>query len=282
MTGEKKGILGFWPLLFESGARANRQVKALLKTLFWISLYFLRDAAIPVVMLAAAFWISKRDILSSDIISLASILWLVVLGIKYDGAVGYMFASLPLETPSREIARTAVRRGFKFFINAINTGVLLVFGQMLLICPCFIAMDNFIFSPFLIIYEGRSGADAKERSRELASGFGYLVLYRTVSFLLIAYAFLALAIAIIFIRAEWLALLVLALAGMYISLMQSNFIRQIYLEMLGLQSSGAARPAQAGMRGTFLAIGFMIILAFLIYAIFKFLPFLVFEINRLI
>ncbi len=266
-------FLGFRKLLRHSIALANGQLLVLCKSIAAIALYFVRDAAIPAALIFAAYLVSRRSSLASDALAALSGLWFLALAVKYDGAVGYMFAALPLEKSALAIARKSEKNGFGFFANALKTGVLLFFGEMLLICPCFAALNNFIFSPFLMVYEGKSGASAKKRSVEIASGFGYLIFYRTVSFLLITYSFLALATAMIFMRAAAAAIAILALASIYLSLIQSNYVRGVYLETLQLREAGVCGSSlKRSDKSLAITAGFIFILAFLIYAIFKFLP----------
>lgn len=268
-------VLSFGYLLKISILKANSQILALLKALIVILLYFCRDALIPAAFLAVSYFahLHGYEFASVLLISFA-IAWFLVLAIKYDGAIGCMFAYLPVESSALNIAKKSVRSGYVFFANALNTGVLLLFGQILLICPCFIFLNNFIFSPFLVIYENISGKKAKERSKEIVSGFGPLILYRTASFLFIAYLFLVLSIAIFFIKAAWLVFLVIAIAGIYLSLIQSNFVRQIYLEMLNLRKLGSLEDG-IGKKKSFellFATVLLLLLVVLIYIIFKFLP----------
>jgi uncharacterized membrane-anchored protein len=127
-------------------------------------------------------------------------------------------------------AKISWEKGIGFFINSFNAGVLIIFGQTLAVCPCFLLQTNFIFSPYLYVYEQLRNKEARARSRELTKGFGWVVLQRSAIFLLIGYVVLVLALLSVLAPHPLIWLLSTAVVAVYAGAVQSQFIRQIYLE----------------------------------------------------
>ena len=143
---------------------------------------------------------------------------------------------------AKTLAKDAWKGGLPFFWNSFSTGMLLFAGQSLAICPCFLLLTNFAFSPYLYLYENITSERARERSREITKGFSLLVLQRTAVYLLLGYVVLLLFLITLLIPwkifwfGPWLFLSVIIIS-FYISLVQSQFIRLVYLEALQLHES---------------------------------------------
>lgn len=173
--------------------------------------------------------------------------------LRWNGAAAYAYAAVSQEDPavrSRPAFRKAIgtakdswHNGLRFFWNAFQTGTVIILGQTLAVCPCFLVQSNFVFSPNLYVYENITGDAARRRSRELTAGFGWLVLRRSAGYLLIGYVVLVLLLLAILSPhpSEFVALaLVFALfAGM----LQSVFVHEIYEESKRLHETGAKMPS---------------------------------------
>jgi hypothetical protein len=233
-------------LIKKSFRLANKKLGFFLTTFFLIfaiaAAYSLFLAAIFVLLL---FWLSKfiPIELQNILYLIIFILFLYVL-LKLNAALAYLYGAIGMDhASSRSLARDAWDGGFSFFINSFSAGMLLFAGQSLVICPCFLLQTNFAFSPYLYMYENLRNKEARERSVDITKGFGKLILQRTAGYLLIGYFVLLLLLITLLIPwkifwfGPWLFIAVIVFS-FYISLVQSQFIRLIYLEALQLHDSG--------------------------------------------
>jgi hypothetical protein len=191
------------------------------------------DFLILAILALSGLYLKNNIGLVLEILAVAYLLWVLL---KINGAVGLALAMIGAgQKDYAAIAQRAKREALPFFWNALKTGVVLFFGQILLVCPCFLFLNNFIFSPFLYVYENIKGKPAKKRSKELTAGFGWVILNRTTVILFAGYIFLAATVYIFLSRQVWSAVLLTAVIGLYLALVQSNFIRLIYEQTMEMQ-----------------------------------------------
>jgi hypothetical protein len=86
--------------------------------------------------------------------------------------------------------------------------------------------------------------DARARSRELTKGFGWVVLQRSAIFLLIGYIVLVLMLLAILAPDPLFWVILVILLALYAGALQSQFIRQIYLESKNVDRSRLAGYSQ--------------------------------------
>lgn len=191
----------------------------------------------------------------------AGVLYLLWILIKINGAIALAATLTAIEAgTAREIARRSYNEAIRFFRNGLATGVLFLFGQILLVCPCFLFLNNFLFSPYLIVYEGVSGKAAKLRSKELAAGASWRILNRTAMLMLAGYAFLILMAMLLFTKLFWPAAAVILLSTIYFSLVQSNYIRAVYEYALELRQTNTVEiPASRYKLVTLVSILFLVL-----------------------
>ncbi len=259
----------FWQNISESVSRTNRQLFVLLQAGVLLFLYALRDLSIAAALLALGYYISKKNQPTGLIFEIFSLIYFLFWFLKYNGGLGLVYTYLSQgETKVLEIVQKSVRLGWKFFANALGAGVILFFGQVLLACPCFLARNNFIFSPFLFVYEDLDWKRGRERSRELSRGLAWFVLARTLGLLSIGYVLLLVAIVFL-ISAKPLVGVILFFLIFYLGLVQSNFIRIFYMEML----SATEEQRQSDMGSRFKVLTSVSIAIFiLVYVVFKVFP----------
>lgn len=243
-------------LLAASIRGANRKIGLLVGVLVLLVLF---TAIYCTVILAGAgiffYWFSKFVPLwtQNAIYILFFVLFLYAL-LKLNAAISLCYAELSLDQQDNSVFRLAYeswKKGWGYFYNSIYSGIFLFAGQPLAICPCFLLQTNFAFSPYLYLYEEKKGFEARARSKEITAGFGWLILQRTAVYLLIGYFMLFLLLAGLLIPwgapwyGQWFFLAVVVLS-FYASLVQSQFIRQIYLESIQIHEAG--ETAIAGLK----------------------------------
>ena len=249
MTDQSNQLFApFWVLLKKSFVRTNKNLFRLLAVLLIIT-GFLAAYALIIFGIAALVIYGLGHFLSGHGLDRAIIF--VVLAIisayafiRWNGAIAYAYAADTIDAENSaaphsafESAKTAWNTGIGFFVNSFNAGVLIIFGQMLAVCPCFLLQNNFIFSPYLYVYEQMHNHDARARSRELTKGFGWVVLQRSAIFLLIGYIVLVLMLLAVLAPHPLLWVIVVILLALYAGALQSQFIRQIYLESKNVDRS---------------------------------------------
>ncbi len=214
----------------------------------------------------ALFWLGSREgyVIAQGI----SLVWFIYLFFAYNGALGYLFGSIPTN-PSFTQAWESRKKGLRFQINSLRVGVLLLFGQLFLVCLCFLFLSNYITSPYLYIYEGLSGKKAEERSVELARGFSWDVLSRTLLLLISGYAALILIVLIGFTTASVLLYTIAPLAFLFIGLVQSNIIYSLYNDLKSIPGEERGKERTVPYR---LAVIALLLLVVVIYVTIKMLP----------
>jgi hypothetical protein len=213
--------------------RSNRQYKVLLKTVFFILVFLAFESLIPILIFAVGIY-SPRNL--DKVLEVIALLWFLYIVLKYNGALGLALIYASIDRKDfKQTAEESRRKGLKFFFNALRTGVLLIFGQMFMVCACFLFLSNFIFSPFLFVYENLRGKAAEQRSKEIGKGFAWLMLARTIALLFFGYGIFILVSLVLFTKLVLLGILIIFFAGLYIALIQNNFIRQTYEEVISLQ-----------------------------------------------
>jgi len=259
----------FWQNLSTSISRTNKQLLVLLQAGMLLFLYALRDLSIAAALLALGYYISKKNQPTGLVFEILSLVYFLFWFLKYNGSLGLVYTYLSQgETKVLEIVQKSVRLGWKFFANALGAGVILFFGQVLLACPCFLARNNFIFSPFLFVYENLDWKRGRERSRELSRGLAWFVLARTLGLLSIGYVLLLVAIVFLISTQLFVGILLLLLI-IYLGLVQSNFIRLFYIEMLS--ATEEQRNKDIGSRFKVLT-AISIAIFILVYVVFKVFP----------
>jgi len=254
----------FREILLSSIKKTNQQIPDFLGVLLALALYALRDFLVPGFFGVLLLFLKTghKSVLSAFAILPITLLWPIVIAaaisfiwvlLKYDGALGLALAYISIgEKKAFEIASKSQKNGLAFFWNALMTGVLLIFGQMLLICPCFLFRSNFVFSPFLFVYENIRGLKARNRSRELAAGFGWMILNRTAAMILVGYIFLIGFAIVAILNFSVIGAAILVLFALYLALVQSNYVRNLYEQALTLH--GAGTKIESGKYAFFLAI----------------------------
>jgi hypothetical protein len=235
----------FSVLLKKSFSRTNKTFFRLLAVLLVLTLFLAAYALIIFCVAAFAIYGLTSFLVAHLLIKQIIFGLLAVVGayafICWNGAIAYAYAANTMRatdtvsTPNVEdsifsSAKISWEKGIGFFINSFNAGVLIIFGQTLAVCPCFLLQTNFIFSPYLYVYEQLRNKEARARSRELTKGFGWVVLQRSAIFLLIGYVVLVLALLSVLAPHPLIWLLSTAVVAVYAGAVQSQFIRQIYLE----------------------------------------------------
>lgn len=212
------------------------QLPVLLKKYFGLLVYFVlySSLAFAIIFLSSVFDLERNIELA---IQAAALLYIFFLVLKINGAMGIVLAEVVNPSVKISTAWQAWSKGFPYFVNALRCGVILFFGQMLLVCPCFLFLDNFVFSPFLFVYEALRGKEAENRSKELAKGFGWTVLNRTILLLFVGYMLLFGSGLILFTQYYVLGIVLITLLIFYLSLVQSNIIYKTYSELLVLGES---------------------------------------------
>jgi hypothetical protein len=245
----------FWVLLKKSFARTNKNLLRLIVVLVIIT-SFLAVYAVIIFGVAALAIYGVSHFLNSH--SLARAILYVVLAlvgahafIRWNGAIAYAYAADTIDPENEGLptsalisAKIAWNSGIGFFVNSFNAGALIIFGQMLAVCPCFLLQNNFIFSPYLYVYEQIHNRDARARSRELTKGFGWVVLQRSAIFLLIGYIVLVLMLLAILTPHPLLWVIIVIIVAVYVGALQSQFVRQIYLESKNVDRSRLAGHSQ--------------------------------------
>ncbi|MBU6447348.1 hypothetical protein KGQ24_00715 [Patescibacteria group bacterium] len=260
-------LQSFRELFLSSVSRSNAQLVVLLKAGSVLFLFFFRDLLLSLVPMIFGYLAGGT---SGKVLDAISVLLVAALFVKYNGALGLILTETAAEKKdSAAMAGRAAKNGMRFFIHAARAGVVLFFGQPLIACPCFLFLNNFIFSPYLYVYEGLDARAARKRSVELSRGIAWLVLARTVGLLGIGYAFLFVSLALLLIHSYLLALILLAVIAVYFGLIQSNFIRGFYLQARDLPDS--LRHAPANLKFKTLTV-FSILILLIFYVIFKLFP----------
>lgn|GEM_PF-2762214 len=249
----------------EAYRKTNRQLPVLLKVFLALCLYFLRDFLFLAVLIAAGTYLQNSWRYVFEIGAGLEVLWVFI---KINGAIGIITSIISTgEGSIWQIARRGYKQSGIFFWNGLVTGVLLLFGQTLIFCPCFLFLNNFLFSSHLFIYENLRGKAAKKRSKELAAGFGWMILNRTVVFIFIGYVFLFFIAMLLYIKFFGLAIILVLVSALYFSQLQANYIRQIYQRTLEAHDQGVTVPAGSSYK---LVTVFSIFVLFLIYVAIKF------------
>jgi hypothetical protein len=234
----------FSVLLKKSFSRTNKTFFRLLAVLLVLTLFLAVYALIIFCVAAFAIYGASSFLAAHLIIKQIIFGLLAVVGayafICWNGAIAYAYAANTMRAvdeaaPNMEnsvfsAAKISWEKGIGFFINSFNAGVLIIFGQTLAVCPCFLLQTNFIFTPYLYVYEQLRNKEARARSRELTKGFGWVVLQRSAVFLLIGYLVLVLALLSVLAPHPLIWLLITAVIAVYAGALQSQFIRQIYIE----------------------------------------------------
>ena len=222
-------------------------------------LFLLRDLILPAVLFLLSIYLKPAGSVYYEIFAYFAALLLII---KYDGALGLALAKISIqENGAYSIARQSARSGLAFFFNALRNGEILVFGQMVMVCACFLFQSNFIFSPFLFVYENLRGKAAKQRSVDLSKNFGWVVLRRSAYFLFIGYGLIAIWIAILFSKFVLLLSLLLIPVVIYVAAIQTFFVREVYLEVLNFKS--AELHPQPSMTFKLMTVFAMVALVFL-------------------
>ena len=256
----------------------NRQLLVLLETLFFMLIRVILYA-IPGVVLFGIGWFA--DIHTTNRagfwVEVLATIYFIYVAIMFNAALGLSYAYIATgEHSGREISKKSAEKAWQFSKHGWITGNFLLFGQIFLVCPCFLLLDNFIFSPFLFVYEGMYGKKAEERSVELAQGSEWFILNRTLSLLLINYSFLIISASLLFTRLYILGIVLLVVGTIYTGLFQSNYIYTFYKEAIAVRQSGAEIHASSKYR-TYTIIAIVGLIA--AYIIFKFLPYIIFKLH---
>jgi hypothetical protein len=245
----------FWVLLSKSFARTNKNLLRLIAVLALITAFLAAYALIIFGVAALAIYGAGYFLSDHGLVRAILFVVLAIVGayafIRWNGAIAYAYAADTIDpenggsvTSILTSAKTAWNTGLGFFVNSFNAGVLIIFGQMLAVCPCFLLQNNFIFSPYLYVYEQMHNHDARARSRELTKGFGWVVLQRSAIFLLIGYIVLVLMLLAILAPDPLFWVILVILLALYAGALQSQFIRQIYLESKNVDRSRLAGYSQ--------------------------------------
>lgn len=237
MLDSEKAAVSLKEIIISSLVNAGRQYPALLKTISYTVFYMWVEIAIILALLVFGYRLGNALGIFMEIVA---VLYVLVLAVKLNGALGLVLTYISAgeaegaeAAAPREIAWKGLKNSFAFFFNGLRTGVLLMFGQILIICPCFLLLSNFIYSPYLFVYENLKGESAEQRSRELSSGSRWIALNQTFIILLIAYSVLALSIVLLVsLNLKYAGLVALIFMSLYLGLVQSNFIRRIYINAL--------------------------------------------------
>jgi hypothetical protein len=223
--------------------------------------------AVELVLPVSIFWLSSQTAYELPLRIVSSV-WMVYLFLSYNGALGYLFGVIPTNGDFTQ-TWTARKRGLSFMVSSLKVGVLLLFGQLFLVCLCFLLMKNYIVSPYLFIYENLSGKAAEQRSVELARGFGWDLLSRTALLLIFAYASLILVVIVGYSTQSIYIYVLMALAFLFIGLVQSNIIFSLYNVLRSIPEE--ARGQQKPMSYRFAVVS-LIFIAAAIYGTIKVLP----------
>ena len=256
----------------------NRQLLVLLETLFFMLIRVILYA-LPGLLLFAIGWFADLHTTNRAgfWVEVLATIYFIYVAIKFNAALGLSFAYIAIgERSGREISKKSADKAWKFSKHGWITGNVLLFGQIFLVCPCFLLLDNFIFSPFLFVYEGMYGKKAEERSVELAQGSEWFILNRTLSLLLINYGFLIIAASLLFTRLYILGIVLLVVGTIYTGLFQSNYIYTFYKEAIAVRQSGTEIHASSKYR-TYTIIAIVGLVA--AYVIFKFLPYIIYKLH---
>lgn len=230
-------IASFIRLLRQGTRRANKAWPRLFVILLVISIFFAVYGVIFFLLLLlvqGAFLRGMPLRIEQTLEVLIGLMALYSL-VRWNGAIAYAFASSTVEeefnkTSMMLTARKSWKNGIGFFLNSFNAGLLIIFGQTLAICPCFLLQSNFVFSAYLYVYEGLRNKDARKRARELTKGFGWVILQRSAVFLLIGYIVIALLFVSAFAPHPAIFLSLFLVVALYASSIQSQFLREIYIE----------------------------------------------------
>jgi hypothetical protein len=233
-------VSNFRATLGQSFRSTNRQLPVLFQNSFALAALLFLESLPGVGLLALSIVFGQLAIYAQVV----AVIYLLYVFIRYNGALAYLLAAIP-QNKSVSVM-TARREGVYFLLNAYKTGVLVLMGQMFLVCACFLVLSNFIFSPYLYIYEGLKGEAAEKRSVALARGNGWRILNWTVIILLLNYTFFVLAFLLLAtVSYSWIVVL-LVIMVLYLGLLQSNFVRIIYLDLLasyGQKETQAVAPS---------------------------------------
>lgn len=262
----------FQEVLSKSATSTNRQCFVLLKVLFVLAAYFIRDLIIPAAVFALGYFLDQQEgtLRIGLILEVVALLGVVLIILKLNGSLGYALTKISMGNADvADISKASHKQGLTFFYNALKVGMLLFFGQMLLVCPCYIFQSNFVFTPFLYVYENLRGKQAKERSVNLARGVGWMILSRTIVLLFLGYVILALALLMLLTRLQTLGIISLIIAIPYLALLQSNFIWITYNEVLEIRKT-EGNVSVPGQRKLMIILAGSLVL--LIYILFKLFP----------
>lgn len=250
--------------LIQSVRRSNSQLIVLLQSGLFLFLFLLRDAVLFALLLWFGYKIQGGIGLTLEIIAM---LGFVYLFLKYNGALSLVLTDIAMgNVGSRSIAARSVKRGMRFFSNAFGSGVVLFLGQPLLACPCFLFLNNFIFSPYLYVYEDLGWKKGRARSRELAKGLGWFVLGRTLALLALGYFFIVVAIALFFLQSFVLAAVLMLVAAVYLGLVESNFIWEFYNQTMNMKMEHRIEAPNLKYK---VLTSFSIVVVILFYVVYK-------------
>ncbi len=229
-------ITSFPQLLYRSMQQANKAWPRLILVLAIIVFFLIAYSAILFLLL---FWVQGALLRGMPLNLEHALEGLIVVialyaALRCNGAIAYAFAFSTTDnfavTSPWSLAKDSWNNGIGFFVNAFNAGLLIIFGQTLAICPCFLLQSNFIFTPYLYTYEGLKNTAARKRARELTSGFGWVILQRSAVFLLIGYIVVALVFAAILAPHPIVFITLVCIIALYASGIQSQFLHEVYLE----------------------------------------------------
>ncbi|HYD90971.1 MAG TPA: hypothetical protein VEA37_05720 [Flavobacterium sp.] len=257
-------ISTFRAIFGQSLRNSNRQLFVLFKNI--LALFALLLAEMLPGMAVLYYSLFRPDI--ALFLQSLAVLYLFYVLVRYNGALGYVLAVIPTDTKLHAVEARA--QGFKFLLNSIKTGVFIFLGQMFMVCACFLALSNFIFSPYLYIFEGLKGDEAEERSVVLASGYGWQILNWTVALLMFNYVFFIVAFMALFVSSQPIVAALVVLLLLYLGLFQSNFVRIIYLELLHKNKSPKRPEASAHYKTMVFGLLLFVILIFFILKVFTF------------
>ena len=256
-------IPSFKSALWASAVSSVTQFPALVVNAALLFALLILELVLPV----SIFWFSSQA--SNEVIlKVVSFIWFVYLFFVYNGALGYLFALIPTNGSFNQVW-LARKKGLVFMLSSLRVGVLLLFGQLFAVCLCFLFMKNYIISPYLYIYEGLAGKKAEERSVELARGFGWDVLSRTVMFLISGYAALVLIVLLGFVVQSIYLYILISFAFLFIGLVQSNIIYSLYNTLKTIPEEARGRTQSVSYR---LAVVSLVFVAVAIYGTIKILP----------
>ena len=244
--------------------RAIKQLPLMFITIGSLALFFVKDILLVGILFAVGYLLGSKV---GTVFQLASLIGLIYVLIKFDGSLGMALAFIGKKrTDYWKMAQESFVGGIGFFTKALRAGVVLFFGQTLMVCPCFLFLSNFICSPYLLVYEGIKGKDAEERSVQLAKNYGWTVFASTAQLLLISYMLIFLSALLFLTSYAWLGIILVIFFCLFLGLLQSNFVYQTYLELQHLV--GTKAKEQVG-RQTIVAAGISVLFILVFYLAFR-------------